>query len=197
MYKAQLRFQRIVCIAAVMAAALWFVYSLGFITDMYDALYFTMQNPDDLSETLVPGSIIYYEMQGFNRAMLYSAIGLILLACLLFLTGTHSRRRYYIGNFVSVTLFCAGSAVLSLWSHAQIDAFRTQFLTMVDFDSLQMWSEIFPTIVYSESTLLLDLHYAVMGVSAAVIAALIANIIWKLAAERSEARLIKQGTEAI
>ena len=61
MYKKQLVFQKYACLFAVIAAAVSFVYSLGIITDIYDTLYSTMMNPADLTQTFVPGSIIYYE----------------------------------------------------------------------------------------------------------------------------------------
>ena len=98
MYKKQLGFQKIACLLAIISSAVWFVYSLGMITDIYDALYYTMLDPDDLTQTLVEGSILYYDMQAFNKAFLYASIGLILLACFLYLTNTNIRRKYYIGN---------------------------------------------------------------------------------------------------
>ena len=101
MYKKQLVFQKAACLLAIIAAAVSFVYSLGIITDIYDSLYSTMMNPNDLTQTMVPGSIIYYDMQAFNKQFLYLSIGLILLACFLFITNTHSRRKYYITNFRS------------------------------------------------------------------------------------------------
>ena len=102
MYKKQLVFQKYVCLFAVIAAALAFVYSLGMITDIYDTLYATMMNPNDLTETFVPGSIIYYDMQEFNRQFTSVSIVLILTACLLYLTNTQIRRKYYIGNYAAI-----------------------------------------------------------------------------------------------
>jgi len=93
MYKKQLRFQKIACLLAIIAAAVMFLYSLGMITDIYDSLYSTMRNPNNLLDTKVPGSIIYYDMQDFNKQMVTYSIGLILLGCLLFVTNTQVRRR--------------------------------------------------------------------------------------------------------
>ena len=59
MYKKQMKLQKLICIAAIIASALVFVYALGLLTDLYDALYTTMPNPYDLTETDVPGSIIW------------------------------------------------------------------------------------------------------------------------------------------
>ncbi len=196
MYKKQLKFQKIACYLAMAAAAIWFVYSLGVITDIYDALYFTMQNPKDLTETLVPGSILYYDMQDFNRLFLYAAIGMILLACLLFITNTHIRRRYYIANYIATGAYSLATLALSAWSHGQISGFKTQFLNTVDFEALLQWSQMFPSIKYTESTLLLDLHYAVMAIALLAVIALAVSVIWKINMMRWEQQLLDAGKEA-
>ena len=90
MYKKQMTAQRIVCMAAVIVSAIFFLYTLGIMTDLYDSLYDTMRNPNNIWDTDVSGSIVYYNMQDFNRTFLLYSIGQILLACLLFLTSTHT-----------------------------------------------------------------------------------------------------------
>lgn len=196
MYKKQLRFQKIVCLLAMVNAAVLFVYALGIITDIYDSLYATMMNPNDLTQTFVPGSIIYYDMQPFNRLFLYLAIGLILLGAGLFLTNTHSRRKYYIGNYVATALYGAATLGITVWSHIQISAFREQYLTTVDFEALkafaQMWGH-----TYIESTFLLDLHYAVGALSLLTVAALAVNLIWKKRMMDQENQLLEAGKEAV
>lgn len=197
MYKKQLGFQKIACLLAVVTSAIWFIYSLGMITDIYDALYFTMLDPDDLTSTLVEGSILYYDMQAFNKLLLYAAIALILLSCLLYLTNTNLRRKYYIGNYVAVGLYSLVSLVVTVWSHVEISAFKTQFLTTVDFEALMKWSQSLPSIKYTESTMLLDLHYLVAALAIVSVAALIGNVCWKIKVMGEEKALIAGGKEAM
>ncbi len=196
MYKKQLGFQKIACLLAVIASAIWFIYSLGMITDIYDALYFTMLDPDDLTSTLVEGSILYYDMQAFNKLFLYAAIALILMSCLIYLTNTNVRRKYYIGNYVAVGLYSLTSLVVIVWSHIEISAFKTQFLTTVDFEALLKWSQSLPSIKYTESTSLLDIHYLVAAISLISVVALIANVCWKVKVMGEEKALITAGKEA-
>ena len=66
MYKKQLKLQKILCLLAIGTSVIIFLYALGIMTDLYDTLYSTMRNPADLTQTDVPGSIVYYNMQGFN-----------------------------------------------------------------------------------------------------------------------------------
>lgn len=195
MYKKQLKFQKIACLLAIIAAAVYFVYSLGIITDIYDSLYSTMRNPNDLYDTKVPGSIIYYDMQEFNAQFVNLSIGMILVACLLFLTNTQVRRKYYVGNYIAIGLYSVAAIALSVWSHTQIEAFKVQYLTTVDFAALQEYADLWKT-YYTESTFWLDLHYFVCGLSILAVAALLISAIWKISLMRSENKLIEEGKEA-
>lgn len=196
MYKKQIKCQKILCIAAIITCALTFLYALGIMTDLYDALYSTMRNPYDLTETDVPGSILYYMMQDFNKALLRYSIGLILLACLLFLTQTHVRRKYYIGNYVAVGLYSAATVAYSLWAHAYIEGYKAAFLTQVDFTALEKHAKMWKT-AYIDSTFWFDAHYVVYAILLAVTVLLLLNLIWKIRLMKAEQRLIAAGKEAM
>ncbi len=193
MYKKQLTAQKLICLAAIIMSAVVFIYSLGIMTDLYDTLYSTMRDPADLTATDVPGSIVYYNMQSFNGSFLMASIGLILLALLLFITNTSSRRRYYVGNYVAVGLYSVGAIALSVWAHLEIETYKAQFL-QVDFAALKEHAEMWKT-YYTESTFWFDAHYVVFGLLLLVVAALIANVIWKRNLMKAERALIKQGKE--
>ncbi|MBQ4225142.1 MAG: hypothetical protein II664_02385, partial [Oscillospiraceae bacterium] len=108
MYKKQMVFQKVVCFMALITAALVFVSSLGLSTDLYDALSKTILYPDfDLDYTSVPGSRVYYDMFGFNSAFTKASIALIVITLSLFVTNTHSRRKYYVGNYIATGLAAA------------------------------------------------------------------------------------------
>ena len=190
MYRKQMKLQRIFCIFALIAAACVFIYSLGMLTDLYDSLYPMMRNPDNLEETDVPGSIIYYDMQPFNHQLVISAIALILLAALLFVTSTSSRRKYYAGNYIATCLNVAAEIGVSVWAHLQISSFKSQFINTVDFDALEMWSGIWETPAMTKSsTFWFDIHYLVFALVLIAAVLLIANVIWK--------RRLMQGEKAL
>ncbi len=191
MYKKQMTAQRFLCLAAIIVSAIFFLYSLGIMTDLYDSLYDTMRNPNDLTQTDVPGSIIYYAMQAFNRRLLVLSIVQILLGVLLFLTNTHSRRRYYIGNFAATALFAAGAVYNSVYAHVNIEEAKRQFL-QVDFAALKEHAEMWGTL-YTESTFWFDVHYLVFGLLLVVSALLAANVFWKVGLMKDEARLVEEG----
>ncbi len=192
MYKKQMTAQKFLCLAAIIVSVIFFLYTLGIMTDLYDSLYDTMRNPNDPLQTDVSGSILYYAMQAFNRTFLLLSIGQILLGALLYLTNTHSRRRYYIGNFVSTALFIAGALYNSVYAHVNIEEAKRQFLTNVDFAALKEHAEMWGTL-YTESTFWFDAHYFVFGLLLLVSALLVANAVWKVALMKDEAALVAEG----
>ena len=191
MYKKQMTAQRVICLMSIVASVIVFLYALGLMTDLYDSLYPTMMDPSNLEDTWVPGSIIYYDMQPFNQALLRVSIGLILLSCLLFITGSSSRRRYYVGNYTAVALNVAANVGVALWAHGQLIAFKAQFL-QVDFDAMQMFSELWDS-PYIDSTFWFDAHYAVFGLTLLVALLLLISTIWKVSLMKGEQRLIAEG----
>ena len=191
MYKKQMTAQRILCLAAIIVSAIFFLYSLGIMTDLYDSLYDTMRNPSNPFQTDVEGSIVYYNMQEFNRMVLMLSIVQLLLGALLFITNTHSRRKYYIGNYVATGLFVAGGVYNAVFAHQYIEIFKAQFL-QVDFAALKEHAEMWGTL-YTESTFWFDLHYAVFGLVLIVCALLTANAVWKARLMKTEQHLLNEG----
>lgn len=195
-----MKFQKVICVLMLIASAVVFIYSLGLVTDLYDSLYLTMMDPEDLSYTMVEGSQIYYEMQGydpatndftgfnFNAALTMVGIGLILVNLILFITCTHSRRKYYIGNFIAVGLSAACSVGASVWAISNVIAYREKYL-QIDFDALKEFSEMWNT-HYSDSTMWFDAVYFVFGFLLLMTALLVANLILKLIVMKKEQRLI-------
>ncbi len=191
MYKKQMTLQRYLCLAALIISAVVFIYSLGIMTDLYDSLYGTYRR----GKTTISGAEVYMDMQGFNKLFLRGSIGLILLSVLLFVTSTHSRRRYYVGNYAAVGLFSAASIAFTVWAHGQIEAFKAQFLT-IDFAKLLTHATSRKTL-YTESTFWFDIHYLVFGLLLVSVVLLIINAVWKSKLMKDEQALIAQGKEAV
>ena len=191
MYKKQMTFQRVICLLTIVASALVFLYSLGMMTDLYDMLYTQVPDPEDPSTVKVEGAMIYYDMQGFNQLLLRLSIGLILVACLLFITNTHSRRKYYVANYITVALNAICHVAVAVWAHAQIAAFKLQYLQTVDFEQLEKRLRRAGT--FTTSTFWFDVHWFVFGFALCIIILLILNTIWKQKVMKDEKALIAAG----
>ena len=194
MYKKQMKMQRIACFLSIAAGALVFLYVLGMMTDLYDMLYTMVPVPDDPSSVKVAGAMIYYDMQGFNRMFLRVAIGLLLAACLLFVTNTHSRRKYYIGNYAAIGISAVANIAAAVWAHGQIAAFKTQYLTTVDFAQLE--HRLSRAGTYTDSTFWFDAHLGVFAFSLLAVALLVICAAWKVKLMKDESKLIEAGKAA-
>lgn len=204
MYKKQLKVQKILCLLAVVVAVILFLYALGIMTDLYDTLYTTLRirvEEDgaggyslNVTERDVPGAKVYTNMQQFNQVLVQYSIVYILLAVLLFVTNTNVRRRYYIGNYVSIGLFAVASVYIPLFAHGYIEIFKAQWQS-VDFAALQQYADTFSS-AYTESTLWFDLHYAVFALMIIAAILLVACAVWKIMLMKEEAKLVAEGKEA-
>lgn len=194
MYRKQVRMQKILCLALLVVSALVFIYSLGIMTDLYDALYSTIRSAKNLDKSSVTGSRVYYDMQDFNKLFLRLSIAMILLCVTLFVTNTHNRRKYYIGNYCSIALVSAGGIAFAIWAHGQIELYKAQFLN-INFEELAEHAAKRKTL-YTESTFWFDIHYLLFGLLVVGIVLLIANAIWKRKLMKEEQALIAGGKEA-
>ena len=195
MYKKQVTFQKIVCLVSLVAGALVFVYALGLLTDLYDTLYSMIPNPNNLDSAKVQGARIYYDMQPFNRTLLRCSIGMILLSCVLFLTNTHIRRKYYIGNAVATAINVAAECAMAVWCHIQVTAFKAQYLTTVDFAELE--KRLSRRGTYTDSTFWFDIHYVVCAVAILAAVLLIVNFVWKKNMMQEEQTLLRSSGKAV
>ena len=203
MYKKQLKVQKIVCLIALVVAVILFLYALGIMTDLYDSLYSTLRIRVEedansakgytitATERSVSGSMVYFNMQEFNKAFVNYSLVYIVLAALLFATNTSIRRKYYISNYVSIGLVVAASLYIPIFAHPYIEIFKDQWLSL-DFEALKTYSETYGTL-YTESTLWFDLHYCVFALMILVAVALVAMCVWKIKLMREERKLIEDG----
>ena len=199
MYKKQMIFQRVVCLVVLAASALVFIYSLGIMTDIYESLYRAIDL--DLSKydketgeiieyyEQIKGAVIYYDMQEFNSQLTMVGIGLILVSLVLFVFCTHSRRRYYAGNFFSVALSVIACGAAAFWALPIVEQYKQQFLNTVDFDQMKTFAEKWGS-KYTESTFWFDAGYIVFGILALANVLLIVNLVLKLFLMKEEKRTI-------
>ena len=194
MYKKQMTIQKAVCLFVLATSVFVFIYSLGIMTDLYDSLYSAIgdaANRENTRRNTVAGAFIYYDMQGFNKQFLHLSIGLILMSLLLFITNTHTRRRYYIGNVLAAAANVIANVYVAFWAHTRIAAFKNEFLK-IDFEALKKFSDRRHT-YYTESTFWFDLHNLVFCLAILACILLVANIIWKFSLMKKEQHLIDAG----
>lgn len=191
MYKKQMILQRIVCYALLIATALVFVYSLGIMTDMYDSKF--AYYAENIENPTIAGTEIYYKMQDFNKSLTSVGIVLMLLAITQFLFQNHTRRRYYIANYITVGVNTIASVAASVWALNNIFTYKEQYL-QVDFESLKNMAEIMK-FYYTDSTFWFDLSLVVFGFLLVVTLINIVNMILKIVLMKAEKQLLKESKE--
>lgn len=181
----------------LIASALVFVSALGLSTDLYDALSKAVMYPGTEWEySSVPGATVYYDMFGFNTAFTRVAIGLILVSLVLFLTNTHSRRKYYIGNYIATGLSAAAAIGVSVWCIPQIADYKSQFINNVDFEALKAFSKDWGTLYIGPGdTFWFDICYFVFGFLLLSAVLLVVNCVLKVNVMKAEQAAIGSGKE--
>ena len=198
MYKKQMLFQKLLCLFTLISGAIVFLYSLGVMTDIFDSFYSAVtvdRVTHEVTKEKVEGAKIYYDMQPFNDAFLKYSIGFILCAALLFITNTHVRRRYYISNFISTGIVVCYGAVFSIWAHLEIEKFKNQFLTTIDFEGFKAFAEKWKSL-YTESTFWFDIHYVIFGIVLVIVILHVVNLALKVSLMSKEKKLLASEGEA-
>ena len=195
MYKKQMILQRIVCYALLVATTLVFIYSLGLVTDMYEAGFgFWAENYEKFAPQ-VEGTEVYYLIQGFNSELTICGIVLILLAVSQFLFQNHARRRYYIANYITVGVNTIAAIAAYVWALGEISTYRELYLK-VNFEQLKEVNELWGNVYkYTDSTFWFDFGEVVFAFLLITTVLNVANLVFKILLMNAEKKLIEAGKE--
>ena len=191
MYKKQMLIQRIVCYAVLAAAALVFIYSLGLVTDLhYNNFAYYSQNP---AKPKFEGALLFREIQPFNKELTTCGIALMLSAVAMFVFGTHKRRKYYIGNYITVALNAVLSLAVSVFGIINVIKYKAEYLK-IDFETLEKLQSQMKK-HYSISPFWFDAGYFVFGFVILVTLVSLLSLAFKVYVMREEAKLLDGSKE--
>lgn len=148
---------------------------------------------------------LYIDIQGFNNILMYCGLAMILLAVVLYITSCHSRRNYYVSNFVATGLCAGGNIVMSVMLMVMNGIWMGKFLN-VDFeawaDYYQRRQDRFEGIMeitwhYSTSTAWFIIGFAVYAIVIIASVALILNLVWKIKLMKGEKELLSKSKELL
>lgn len=187
-----MKLQSLLCYLLLVASALVFVYSLGIMTDIYNLFYYA----EGVMPGYVAGASIFQDMQGFNKNL--TTVGIILIFCAIFafIAGNNSRRKYYFANYLSVGITTVANISASAWIIINVNFYKNQFLTTVDFEALKEFCELFD-LNYTESTFWFDIGYVVCGILIVAAILAIANMAWKIDLMKQEKAALAEGSEVL
>lgn len=192
--KTQMIFQKIVVWLALFVAVLFFVYSLGFMTNIYRSLYWVsgqINSKTGLPGTpLYKGGNLYYEAQPTNKLLLTCSMIGILAAVFLMITRTGIRRKYYITNYISTILVSLTFVVVSIIGMIKILPIRYSYVNEVDWVGIEAYFDEPLGRVLNISTSIFDIFIVIAIIAVAVSAMLIFNLFWKRKLMEKEERML-------
>ncbi len=204
--KAQMKFQKWMCLVMLIAGALGLLYAFCYMTGSLS----------ELGQNINPGTthtskftakqglndaLLYDDIQGFNTLMMYFGIAMILLAVVLYITASNKRRNYYVSNYVATGLCAGGNIVMSLVCLIMNASWRSEFLK-VDFESWKAFNDtgvelgLITEAHYGDSTAWFDVGFAVYAIIIVASVLLVLNLIWKIMLMKGEKQLLSNSVVA-
>ncbi len=198
--KAQMRFQKYICLVMLIVGALGllyaFFYSSGAVADLGQNLI-SRGGKKVSAFTAASGKYdaeLYNEISLFNNVLMICGILMILFAVALYVTACHKRRNYYISNYIATGICAGGNIVVSLVLMIMNVIYRGKFLN-VDFTA---WKTRYDYLIsqdsaayYSDSTVWFDVGFAVYALIIIASAVLVLNLIWKIKLMQGEKQLLE------
>lgn len=200
--KAQMRFQKIICLIMIIVGALAVVYALVYCTGSVQMLSDALNSSGKSFFKAAKGlndATYYTKIKSFNDLLLIFGIVIILLGVVLYIAACNKRRNYYITNYVAIGLCAGGDIILSLVAIILNGYWLGEF-KKIDFES---WHALAvsqnPALPYSESTVWFDLGFVVYAIVIIAAVFLILNLVWKIKLMKGEKALLagnQNGTAA-
>ena len=199
--KTQMRFQKYMCLAMLIMAAITllyaFVYCSGSLAELGQVINVSSTGEHTSNFDAAEGmndALLYDDIQGFNTMLMWFGVIMVLLAVTLYITSCNKRRNYYISNVVSIGICAGGCFVLSLVAMIMNAGWRAEFLN-IDFEAWLDYStsrfELFGMEMhYSDSTLWFDLGFVVYILMMIASVMLVLNLVWKIKLMQGEKKLL-------
>lgn len=133
--KTQMRFQKILMLVSLVVAALTFVFALFFLTGSLGeaAHYITIQGA--VTTDKINATEFVDASQGYVKTLVTLAIVFIVLAAVLFITACHSRRKYYITNYIAIGAFVAFALAMVIYIFIMVSRSMDLFLNGIAWEA--------------------------------------------------------------
>ncbi len=194
--KTQMRFQKILMIATLIVGALCIVLAVCFCSGTFSDIS-TIANGSarrfsrpmrECAKSIADSS------QNVSNQLLTLGIVAVVLAAVNFITACHSRRKYYITNYISIAATVAyyiALAVMIFVMVGECESYVAQMSTTVGWDAVeQSWNAAFPSNPFEYSFWTPAFAYAVASVFIVNAVVLVLNVAWKVTLMIGEKKLL-------
>lgn len=196
--KTQMKFQKALCLILLILGAVAVLLSFVWQTGAWAALGGMVSTSNRNSSTFTAAAgkydaTLYNEVQGFNNAMMYCGIVMVLLAVLLYITACNKRRKYYVTNYVAIGLCAGGNIVMSFVLMIMNGIWLGKFQN-VDFEAWKVRNDrnvrYGAEDSYNTSIAWFLVAFLVYAIIIAASVLLILNLFWKIKLMNGEKRLL-------
>lgn len=176
---------------SLVVAALTFVFGLIFITgSMAYATQYKGGNSIN-AEALVEKS------QAFTDVMVYLGIAFVIIAAVLFITSSHTRRNYYITNYIAVGLFVAYALFMAIFIMVNVSVIMNMFFNDITWDTVaekvNNLRGVYP--IKKSDTYPFIIGYVVAALSIVNAVLLVLSTVWKVLLMKGEKKLLEGSAE--
>ena len=134
--KTQMKLQKVLCLLTLVLAALCFVYALAFMTD-FNALKMYMAStnggsvPSQYAQIGNPDAVYDIGLAATDKLFICGLV-FLLVSLTLYITASHSRRNYYVSNFVSVIATSAVAVVVAILGIVTVSGVVSSYSSNID-----------------------------------------------------------------
>lgn len=178
-------------LVSLIIAALCVVYALAFCS----GTIFQMQDEYNVrteKEYIDGAKQLFYTSQNVSDVLLILGIVGILVVVLNYITATHSRRNYYITNYVSIGIAVVYSIVLAIVVIYLVSDCSSIFYS-IDMEAAQADFETVKPGLWSYSDWMFPVGYALAVLLIADAVGFALNLLWKIMLMKGEKKLLQNG----
>ena len=180
-------------LVSLVIAALVVVFSLIFCSGtLYQMAQPSIFDVERNKEYVAGAGDLFYASQGVSDTCLILGIVVILAVCLNYIMGTHSRRNYYITNYIAIGAVVLAQVVVAIVIIALV-ADCQSILNSIDLEKAQSEYEAILPGQWKESTWTFPVGYAMAGILIVNAVGFVLNLVWKIKLMKGEKALLSQG----
>ena len=181
-------------LVSLVVTAITFVFALFFLTGSLSEItyYITAEGGDTVNATaFVEAS------QKYVGTLVTLGIVFIVLAALLFITSCHSRRKYYITNYIAVGLFVAFALVMAIYIIIMVTNCMDLFLNDVNWSIVGSNGVFLGTHpIYKTDTYPFTIGYIVAAIVLVDAVLVVLSTVWKVLLMQGEKKLLENAAHA-
>lgn len=199
--KTQMRFQKILMFVSLAVAALTFVFGLAFLTGSLGRATHYIDHIGAVEFDLINAKEFVTVSQSMTGTLITLGVVFIVLAALLFVTSCHSRRKYYITNYIAIGLFVAFALAMFVYILITVITVSDLFLNGIAWEEgtngyYNVATQFIPEYpIERTDTITFTLGY-IMAVLVFIDAAFVTlSTVWKVLLMKGEKRLLESSAK--